>query len=132
MRLVQRIFPMVINRRTFLMRTALIVATTLFTVRHVSDHERAGRSKEGHLPIPPLSPALNVVKQKKGPLMTTVDELDEVEPGPSRSHAIGPTRGISDFYERCTKLPAARPAKANWTRGSFVRPLPRRQELGLL
>ena len=39
--------------------------------------------------------------------MTTVEEFYKVGPGPSSSHTIGPMRITYDFYQRCTKLPAA-------------------------
>ena len=59
-----------------------------------------------------LSPSLNVVKEQKGPVMTTLDEFYKVGPGPSSSHTIGPMRITYDFYQRCTKLPADQLAKA--------------------
>jgi L-serine dehydratase len=39
--------------------------------------------------------------------MTTLEEFYKVGPGPSSSHTIGPMRITYDFYQRCTKLPAA-------------------------
>ena len=48
---------------------------------------------------------LDVKKQTKGPVMTTIDEFYKVGPGPSSSHTIGPMRITYDFYQRCTKLP---------------------------
>jgi len=104
--------PEGVDRRAFLMRNALIAATAILTGRNVSAQEKAGRLKEGYPPTPPLSPALNVVKQEKGPVMTTVDEFYKVGPGPSSSHTIGPMRITYDFYQRCTKLPSAELAKA--------------------
>ncbi|HEY5908356.1 MAG TPA: L-serine ammonia-lyase, partial [Vicinamibacteria bacterium] len=59
-----------------------------------------------------VSPALNVVKKSKGPVMTTLEEFYKVGPGPSSSHTIGPMRITYDFYNRCTKLPADQLAKA--------------------
>ncbi len=59
-----------------------------------------------------LSPALDVVKKSKGPVMTTLDEFYKVGPGPSSSHTIGPMRITYDFYQRCTKLPPAQLAQA--------------------
>ena len=44
--------------------------------------------------------------------MTVLDEFYKVGPGPSSSHTIGPMRITYDFYQRCTKLPAAQLAKA--------------------
>ena len=101
-----------VDRRAFLMRNALIAATAVLTGRHVSAQQKAGRLKEGYPPTPPLSPSLNVVKEEKGPVITTVDEFYKVGPGPSSSHTIGPMRITYDFYQRCTKLPAAQVAKA--------------------
>jgi L-serine dehydratase len=99
------------DRRTFLMRSALIGATAIITGRPVSAQERTARS-QGTPPKPPLSPDLAVVKQEKGPIMTTVDEFYKVGPGPSSSHTIGPMRITYDFYQRCTKLPADKLAQA--------------------
>src|SRR5205814_2755742 len=99
------------DRRTFLMRSALIGATAIIIDRPVSAQERTERSK-GTPPTPALSPDLNVVKQEKGPIMTTLDEFYKVGPGPSSSHTIGPMRITYDFYQRCAKLPADQLAKA--------------------
>ena len=99
------------DRRTFLMRSALIGATAIMTGRPVSAQERAHRSV-GMPPKPQLSPTLNVVQAQKGPVMTTLDEFYKVGPGPSSSHTIGPMRITYDFYQRCTKLPADQLAKA--------------------
>lgn len=94
------------DRRTFLMRSALIGATAVMTGCHVSAQERKERSAQGTPPQPQLAPDLHVVKQEKGPIMTTLDEFYKVGPGPSSSHTIGPMRITYDFYQRCTKLPA--------------------------
>src|SRR5262249_41365369 len=59
-----------------------------------------------------LSPDLAVVKEQKGPVMTTLDEFYKVGPGPSSSPTIGPMRITYDFYQRCTKLPADQLAQA--------------------
>jgi L-serine dehydratase len=99
------------DRRTFLMRSALIGATAVMTGRSVSSQQRAHRSI-GTPPKPQLSPTLYVVKEQKGPVMTTLDEFYKVGPGPSSSHTIGPMRITYDFYQRCTKLPAGQLAKA--------------------
>jgi L-serine dehydratase len=100
-----------VDRRTFLMRSSLIGATAVITGRPASARDRADRST-GTPPAPQLSPDLNVVKEQKGPVMTTVDEFYKVGPGPSSSHTIGPMRITYDFYQRCTKLPADQLAKA--------------------
>src|SRR5207342_850259 len=70
--------------------------------------KEAGPPKLGTI----LSPDLQVVKQSKGPVMTVLEEFYKVGPGPSSSHTIGPMRITYDFYQRCTKLPAAELAKA--------------------
>jgi L-serine dehydratase len=44
--------------------------------------------------------------------MTTIDEFYKVGPGPSSSHTIGPMRITYDFYQRASKLPADKLAKA--------------------
>src|ERR1700750_1978760 len=41
-----------------------------------------------------------------------MEEFYKVGPGPSSSHTIGPMRITYDFYQRCTKLPADKLAKA--------------------
>ena len=103
--------PSGVDRRTFLMRSALIGATAIITGRSVSAQERSQKA-EGYPPTPALSPDLEVVKEQKRPIMTTVDEFYKVGPGPSSSHTIGPMRITYDFYQRCTKLPADQLAKA--------------------
>ena len=108
--------PPGVDRRTFLMRSAVVGATAVMTGRLVSAHERTERSTAlpvlSQNPAPPLSPDLNVVKQSKGPVMTTIDEFYKVGPGPSSSHTIGPMRITYDFYQRASKLPADKLAKA--------------------
>ena len=104
--------PADVDRRKFLMRSALISAAAVLSGRPVSAQNRADRLKEGYPPTPPLSPDLNVVKEEKGPVLTTLEEFYKVGPGPSSSHTIGPMRITYDFYQRCTKLPADQLANA--------------------
>jgi len=104
--------PPGVDRRTFLMRSAVVGATAVMTGRYVSAAERTSRSIAQAPQAPPLDPNLNVVKKGKGPVMTTADEFYKVGPGPSSSHTIGPMRITYDFYQRCTKLPADKLAKA--------------------
>lgn len=116
-----------VDRRAFLMRSALIGAVAVITGNAVSAQDRAVRSStaippsgtverlaagETKPPVPQLSPTLNVVKEQKGPVMTTLEEFYKVGPGPSSSHTIGPMRITYDFYQRCTKLPPDQLAKA--------------------
>jgi L-serine dehydratase len=52
-----------------------------------------------------LSPDLAVVKNSKGPIMTTLTEFYKMGPGPSSSHTMGPMRITYDFFQRISKLP---------------------------
>jgi L-serine dehydratase len=108
--LISQEIPKGVDRRTFLMRSAVVGATAVMVGRSVSAQERAQRSTAEP---PPLAQKLNVVKKQKGPVMTTLDEFYKVGPGPSSSHTIGPMRITYDFYQRCTQLPADKLAKAN-------------------
>ena len=101
--------PPGVDRRTFLMRSAVVGATGVIVGRGISAQERSQRSTA--TPVT-LDPTLNVVKKGKGPVLTTLDEFYKVGPGPSSSHTIGPMRITYDFYQRCTKLPADQLNKA--------------------
>jgi L-serine dehydratase len=103
--------PPGVDRRTFMMRSAVVGSATVITGRLVSAEEQ---TKAASAPPPKvaLSPELNVVKKAKGPVMTSLEEFYKVGPGPSSSHTIGPMRITYDFYKRCTKLPPAELAKA--------------------
>ena len=103
--------PPGVDRRTFLMRSAVIGATGVILGQQISAQERDQRSTATP-PATPLSNDLEVVKKGKGPVMTVLDEFYKVGPGPSSSHTIGPMRITYDFYQRCTKLPADKLAKA--------------------
>ena len=105
--------PKGVDRRTFLMRSAVIGATAVITGRNISAQERLAAATA---PPPPLSKDLEVVKAESRPVMTTIDEFYKVGPGPSSSHTIGPMRITYDFYQRCAKLPAATLAKATGLR----------------
>src|SRR5262245_18332659 len=109
--------PSGVDRRTFVMRSAVIGAAAVMTGRIVSARDRNLTAiNESVTPqtasTPPLSNDLDVVKKGKGPVMTTIDEFYKVGPGPSSSHTIGPMRITYDFYQRATKLPADKLAKA--------------------
>ena len=108
-----------IDRRTFIIRNAVIGAAAAMTgtvwtpeARAKQAAKEAGAKPSGKPDVTPLSPDLNVVKESKGPVMTVADEFYKVGPGPSSSHTIGPMRITYDFYQRCTKLPADKLAKA--------------------
>lgn len=109
--------PEGVDRRTFLMRSAVVGATAVILGKRISAEERTDRStaappNTAPNPTPPLSPDLNVVMKQKGPVMTVIDEFYKVGPGPSSSHTIGPMRITYDFYQRCTKLPEDQLSKA--------------------
>jgi L-serine dehydratase len=106
-----------VDRRAFLMRSAIVGAVSVITGCSSPASPPAATATAAPPPLPPLpasplSQDLNVVKKAKGPVMTTVDEFYKVGPGPSSSHTIGPMRITYDFYQRCTKLPADQLAKA--------------------
>jgi L-serine dehydratase len=103
-----------VDRRTFLMRSAVIGAAVMITGNHMTAQEVAKRSTPpARTEAPPnTDPNLNVVKKSKGPVMTTADEFYKVGPGPSSSHTIGPMRITYDFYQRAVKLPADQLAQA--------------------
>ena len=107
--LISRAVPHGVDRRTFLMRSAVVSATAVITGRVISAQEQTQRAIA---PAPALDPKLNVVQKGKGPVMTLLDEFYKVGPGPSSSHTIGPMRITYDFYQRATKLPADKLAKA--------------------
>jgi len=107
--------PAGIDRRTFLVRNAVIGAAAVMTGVPWTPRARAQQAaKEAAAPKmgSTLSPKLDIVRQSKGPVMTVVEEFYKVGPGPSSSHTIGPMRITYDFYQRCTKLPADQLAKA--------------------
>ena len=110
--------PHGVDRRSFLMRTAVGGAAAVMTGCSLSPAEKTAKAAETVPPpqpapsTPPLSPDLNVVMKEKGPVLTTADEFYKVGPGPSSSHTIGPMRITYDFYQRATKLPADKLATA--------------------
>lgn len=110
--------PTGLDRRKFIMRSAVISAAAVMNGCTRSETEKAAPPPAAEpaqapaAPAVPLSPDLNVVKQEKGPVLTTVDEFYKVGPGPSSSHTIGPMRITYDFYQRTTKLPADKLDKA--------------------
>jgi L-serine dehydratase len=106
--------PPGVDRRTFLMRSAVVGSAAVISGRALSAEEQAKvAAKVADPPVVKgaVSPELDVKKQSKGPVMTTVEEFYKVGPGPSSSHTIGPMRITYNFYQRCTKLPADQLAK---------------------
>src|SRR3954470_11708772 len=117
--LLSREVPPGVDRRNFLIRSAVGGAAAVLTGCSVPDAERAAKAaatvppaKAAEPTAPALSADLDVVKKGEGLILTTVDEFYKVGPGPSSSHTIGPMRITYDFYQRATKLPADQLAKA--------------------
>lgn len=90
------------DRRAFMMRSALATAIAALTGNPIAAFAQTPATS----PMAGMSPTLNVVQRTKGPVLTTVDEMYKVGPGPSSSHTIGPMRITYDFYQRAVKLPA--------------------------
>src|SRR5262252_1139626 len=111
--------PAGVDRRAFMVRSAMVGAVAVLSGCSPSTPEQTAAKAATATPppqptaaAPPLAENLGVVKQNKGPVMTTIDEFYKIGPGPSSSHTIGPMRITYDFYQRCTKLPADQQAKA--------------------
>jgi len=117
--------PAGLDRRKFIVRSAVISAAAVMNGCSRAETERTApppapatpqatgtAGTTGAAESVKLSPALDVVKKSKGPVMTTLDEFYKVGPGPSSSHTIGPMRITYDFYQRCTKLPPDQLAQA--------------------
>src|SRR5262245_6200152 len=82
--------PHGVDRRRFLMRTAVGGAAAVLTGCAASPEEKTAKAVETAKPAaaaapsaPPLAEDLNVVMKAKGPVLTTVDEFYKVGPGPS-------------------------------------------------
>ncbi len=114
------VIPSGIDRRTFLIRNAVIGAAAVMTGATWTPDARAQQAAKeaaSNSSLPPLdstsmSPDLDVVKKSKGPVMTILEEFYKVGPGPSSSHTIGPMRITYDFYKRCKELPADKLSQA--------------------
>ena len=110
--------PTGVDRRKFIVRSAVISAAAVMNGCARSETEQkapppaAEAPAAAAAPAVPLSPDLNVVMKSKGPVLTTADEFYKVGPGPSSSHTIGPMRITYDFYQRATKLPPDQLVKA--------------------
>jgi len=110
--LTQTEVPPGVDRRSFLMRSAVVGSAAVIAGRPLSAEAQATAAK-AQPPKAALSADLDVVKKSKGPVMTVLEEFYKVGPGPSSSHTIGPMRITYDFYQRCTKLPKDQLAKAS-------------------
>src|SRR5262249_6426761 len=71
--------PAGVDRRKFIMRSAVIGAAAVMTGRVVSARERTLKAYSESVPqqssAPPLDKNLNVVKKGQGPVMTVIDEF---------------------------------------------------------
>ena len=117
--LISKEIPPGVDRRNFLIRSAVGGAAAVMMGRSVSTQQAIAKALATMPPEPqatgpkvPLSNDLNVVKKGAGPVLTTADEFYKVGPGPSSSHTVGPMRITYDFYQRAAKLPADKLAKA--------------------
>src|SRR6201991_1688846 len=104
--------PPGVDRRNFLMRSAVVGAAAIMTGKPLLAAERSSEAIKSMPVMRPFSKALYVQLASKGPILITADEFYKVGPGPSSSHTIGPMRITYDFYQRATKLPADKLAKA--------------------
>jgi L-serine dehydratase len=104
--------PPGVDRRSFLMRSAVVGAAAIMTGKTLLAADRSHEAVRSLPVMRPFSRNLYLQLASKGPIMTLADEFYKVGPGPSSSHTIGPMRITYDFYQRCTKLPADQLAKA--------------------
>jgi L-serine dehydratase len=104
--------PSGVDRRAFMMRSAVISSAAIITGCSTPEKERIVNAAPPPQAPAKMSPDLDVVKKSKGPVMTVLTEFYKVGPGPSSSHTIGPMRITYDFYQRCEKLPADQLSKA--------------------
>ena len=101
--------PAGVDRRDFLIRSAVVGAAAVMMGRNVSAAARSAEAVKSIPTLPMLTSnprSLNLWKAAKGPIVITSDEFYKVGPGPSSSHTIGPMRITYDFYQRAAKLPA--------------------------
>ncbi len=111
-RLVSQKIPAGVDRRKFLMRSAVGGAAAIMTGKSLLAADRTSEAVKSMPVMRPLSSGLYLHLAAKGPIVITADEFYKVGPGPSSSHTIGPMRITYDFYQRCTKLPADKLAQA--------------------
>ena len=109
--------PEGVDRRAFMMRSAMIGAMSVLTGSPISAQEKTEKAasttaKTGVAPTPALSSDLDVVKKGKGPVMTVMDEFYKVGPGPIELAHDRPDAHHLRFLSACTKLPADQLAKA--------------------
>jgi L-serine dehydratase len=104
--------PSGVDRRAFLMRSAVVGASAVIAGRPATGAEQAARAGAAAPFCPPLTDDLAVVRRSKAPVTTVLEEFYKVGPGPSSSHTIGPMRITYEFYQRCARLPQEQRARA--------------------
>ncbi len=97
-----------LDRRQFGRTVAAGSVGALFLGRAMAQQPAASTGGQA----PALDPALHVVQQEKGPIMTVLEEFYKMGPGPSSSHTMGPMRITYDFFQRISKLPPEELKKA--------------------
>ena len=114
-----------IDRRSFLMRNAVIGAAAVMTGTTWTPEARAAQAAKEAAAAARLGadalarPGRREEVQRPGD--DRAGEFYKVGPGPSSSHTIGPMRITYDFYQRCTKLPADQLAQGHRPQGAPVR-----------
>src|SRR4051794_38012925 len=73
-------FPQGVDRRAFVMRSAMIGAMSVMSGAAISCEEKTEKAarttqETDTVPAPPLSPDLDVVTREKGPVLTVIDEF---------------------------------------------------------
>src|SRR5437867_1722863 len=85
---VEPTLPAAINRRSFIVRNAVIGAAAVMTGKTWTREARPAQAqKTASAPQmgSKLSPDPDIVRQSKGPVMTVLDQFYKVGPGPSSS-----------------------------------------------
>ncbi len=91
--LLSPVIPQGVDRRNFLMRSAVGGAAAVMTGCATTPEEKAAKAVETLPPSAaaatvPLAQDLYVVMKSKGPVMTVSDEFYKVRPGPTSSNTV--------------------------------------------
>jgi L-serine dehydratase len=98
--------PATLSRREFGYAALVASAGTILAgCSKEQPTEQASQPATASTSAPGLSPDLEVVRESKGPIMTTLEEFYKIGPGPSSSHTMGPMRITYDFFQRVSRLP---------------------------
>ena len=105
--------PPGVDRRTFMMRSAVISSAAVITgCTPTEKQQTAAASAPPPVVKENVSPDLERRQEVEGSGDDDARGVLQGGPGPSSSHTIGPMRITYDFYQRCTKLPPETLAKA--------------------